>query len=397
VSRIFVFLIAAIAAQAVEPPRASDAREYELATQAAAAPDPEARLKSLAAWRSEYPETALEPQRRRLEMQARQLAGQPEESVSAAERVLELEPDDFAAQYLIASLAPAVAAKDPAAVDKGRRAARALLESGIDRQFQTRPADVRESRWTEMRQLVENRARLTLGWSALEQKRFVDAEQELTTLLATDPTSAQASYWLATALLAQKSPDKNDAAFFALARAAAQTGPGSLPEADRRSIRDYLEKLYRSYTGDAEGLAGLLAQAADQALPPEGMPRIQSKAERDAREEQRRRRESPKLYVFLDLRDALLGEGSASVWKDFQGKLSPQFELYVLRNEPEQRPLRLFLSSRPDGETEVVLNLQNRRRTPIRKGAPVVVEGVARTLKAAPFQLTLSDGRVLGP
>lgn len=396
-SRIFVFLIAAIAAQAVEPPRASDAREYELATQAAAAPDPEARLKSLAAWRSEYPETALEPQRRRLEMQARQLAGQPEESVSAAERVLELEPDDFAAQYLIASLAPAVAAKDPAAVDKGRRAARALLESGIDRQFQTRPADVRESRWTEMRQLVENRARLTLGWSALEQKRFVDAEQELTTLLATDPTSAQASYWLATALLAQKSPDKNDAAFFALARAAAQTGPGSLPEADRRSIRDYLEKLYRSYTGDAEGLAGLLAQAADQALPPEDMPRIQSKAERDAREEQRRRRESPKLYVFLDLRDALLGEGGASVWKDFQGKLSPQFELYVLRNEPEQRPLRLFLSSRPDGETEVVLNLQNRRRTPIRKGAPVVVEGVARTLKAAPFQLTLSDGRVLGP
>lgn len=394
-SRIVVLLIAAIAAQAVEPPRAADAREYELATQSATLPDPSERLKSLAAWRSEYPETALEPQRRRLQMQALQAAGKAAESIAAAEGVLELEPDDFAAQYLIASLTPAVAAKDPAAVDKGRRAAQALLESGIHRQFQERPTEVPQTRWAEMQEQVEGRARLTLGWSALEQERHAEAERELVILLEANPTSAQASYWLATALLAQKSPDKNNAAFFSLARAAAHTGPGSLPEADRHSIRDYLEKLYRSYTGDVEGLDDLLAQAADQALPPKNMPRILSKEEREAIEEKRRRRSSPKLYVYLDLRDVLLSDAGAAVWKEFQGKLSPEFELFVLRNEPEQRPLRLFLASRPDGEVEVVLNLQNRKREPIRKGARVVVEGVAQSLETSPFRLTLSDGRVL--
>lgn len=398
-SRILICLLFAAllqaAQQTAEPPRASDAREYELATQAASASDPEARLKSLETWRKEYPETALEPQRRRLEMQAYQSAGRIADAVAAAEKVLEIDDDDFAAEYLIASLAPAVVGTDPGAAEKGRRAAGRLLKTGIERQFETRPDGVDAARWAEMRRLVENRARLTLGWAALQSKDLGEAERELTTLLENDPNSAQASYWLATALLGQKSPEKNDAALFALARAAAYEGAGALPENDRRSVGEYLRKVYASYAGTEDGLDELLALARDQALPPEDMPRILSKPEREAAAEEERRRENPELYAFLDLREALTSERGAAMWADFRGKVSPEFALYVVAGEPAQRPLRLLLASESGGEVELVLELENRRRTPIAAGSRIVVEGVAKELATSPFQLTLNGGRVL--
>lgn len=398
-SRILIYLFFAVLSQAAqqtaEPPRASDAREYELATHAAAASDPETRLKSLETWRKEYPETALEPQRRRLEMQAYQAAGRVAEAVAAAEKVLEIDVDDFAAEYLIASLAPALAGADSGAVEKGRRAAGRLLQTGIERQFDARPDAVDAARWAEMRRLVENRARLTLGWAALQSKDLGEAERELTTLLEDDPSSAQASYWLATALLGQKSPEKNDAALFALARAAAYAGAGALPEADRRSVGEYLRKVYTSYTGTEDGLDGLLALARDQALPPKDMPRILSKSERDAMAEEKRRRENPELYAFLDLRDALMSERGAAMWADFRGKVSPELALFVVAGEPAQRPLRLLLASEPGGEVALVLELEKRRRTPVAAGSRIVVEGVARELETSPFRLTLEGGRVL--
>ena len=74
------------------------------------------------------------------------------------------------------------------------------------------------------------------------------------------------------------------------------------------------------------------------------------------------------------------------------GKLTPRMGLYVVSASPPERPATINLTSEPGGRTEVVLNLENRRRTGVRTGSLLTIDGVASGLVREPFRLTLTDG-----
>ncbi|MCB1021485.1 MAG: tetratricopeptide repeat protein, partial [Acidobacteria bacterium] len=235
----------------------------------------------------------------------------------------------------------------------------------------------------------------TLGWLAMERKQPAEAQAALERALAVDPESAQASYWLAQSVLAQRDPGKNELAFFSLARAATLTGPGELPAESREQIRAYLEKTYQAFAGTLDGLDEIERLAGLSALPPAEMPRVRSAAEREDDARRAFCAEKPLACVYENLRTALTGPGGEQTWADLQGKVSPQMELYVVGNEPADRPLALRLSPVKGGKAEVVLKLENRLRAPVPAGRAVKVEGVARGLGREPFLLTLEGGRVL--
>jgi hypothetical protein len=69
--------------------------------------------------------------------------------------------------------------------------------------------------------------------------------------------------------------------------------------------------------------------------------------------------------------------------------------LIVLGSEPAERPKTIRLTSTEGGNTEVVLNLENRLRTGVRAGSELKFEGVAAGLTKAPFRLTLNDGKIV--
>lgn len=400
-SRIGCWILAGLAVAAllaaVEAPRAQDAREYELVQQALAERSPAKRLKTLEAWSSGYKETALAKVRAQLYLQTYREAGKTAEAIEAAERLLEVAPGDFAARYALVSLAPVLGSIEDAALARAETAAEALLDGGIEAQFDAdkRPENVPAQSWEKARVESHAGSLRTLGWIAMQRKQHTKAEARLTEALEVEPASAQTSYWLAQSILAQRDPNKNEAAFFSLARAATLEGEGALPAESRAQIRAYLYKVYEGFAGTADGLDTFERLAAASALPPAGLPQVLSAEERGILERERFCKENPAVCAYLDLRDALVGVGGASVWAELKGKLTPKLKLYVVANEPADRPLALRLSSEKGGEAEVVLKLQNRLREAIPVGRAVAFEGVAERLVRSPFLLTLGQGRVL--
>jgi tetratricopeptide (TPR) repeat protein len=382
---------------AQDAPRAKDEREYALVQQALAERDAAKRLETLRDWSKEYEDSALVKLRAQLYLQAYREAGRTSDAVGAAEILIEMAPEDFAARYTLASLAPALGEISEPALGRAERAARALIGGGIERQFEQgkRPDGVSAEAWEKARRETQATSLRTLAWIAMQRKQHAEAEARLLESLEIDPASAQASYWLAQSALAQRDPAKNELAFFSLARAAARTGPGALPADSREKIDAYLEKIYLAFAGTLEGLEELTLLAAETALPPEGMPRILSGAERKAIEEEQLCKAKPLECAYRKLRFALEGEGGEAVWSDLRGKVTPQMRLFVVANEPADRPLELRLSATKGGETEVVLRLENRRREAVPIGRAVTVEGVATGLERSPFRLTLEQGRVV--
>ncbi|MEZ5393584.1 MAG: tetratricopeptide repeat protein [Bryobacterales bacterium] len=369
-----LFLVAALAAglaSAEEAPRAQDTREYELVQGTLGERDPAKRLATLETWRQEYPSTALGEMRAKLYLQTYREAGRHADAVAAAERVLELAPEDFAAHYTLASLAPALGSIDEADRARAERSARELLDGGIATQFDlsNKPTGVTADAWESARVQSEAASLRTLGWLAMERKQPAEAQSELERALRIDPTSAQASYWLAQSVLAQRDPGKNELAFFSLARAATLTGPGELPAESREQIRAYLQKTYQAFAGTLDGLDEIERLAALSALPPAEMPRVRSAAEREDDAHRAFCTDKPLACVYENLRAALTGPDGPQTWAELQEKVTPQIELYVVGNEPADRPLALRLSPQKGGKAEVVLELSNRLRGRFPPGA----------------------------
>ncbi len=386
--------VAIAAVAAAEPPRAKDEREYALVQRALAEKDVAKRLETLRAWTDEYAHTDLAVLRAQLYLRAFREASDTPRAIGAAERVLALEPDDFGAHYALASLAPVSGAADEPALRRAEQAARSLLESRIEARFHAdnRPPEVSAEAWHNAARQARAASLRTLGWVAMQRSRHAAAEARLVDALGVEPASAQTSYWLAQSIMAQRDPEKNEAAFFSLARAAVLTGPGELPEASREQIHAYLRKVYRDYAGTLDGLQDFERLATEHALPPRETPRVLSEEQRKAIEEEAFCEQRPLECAYRRLREGLDGEG---VWTDLQGKRTPRMRLYVVANEPPERPLALRLAPTKDGRAEVLLRLANRRRSPLPRGTLATFEGVATSLRRQPFLLTLEQGRLV--
>ena len=382
---------------AEESPQAKDEREYALAQQALAEHDAAKRLETLGTWSQEYTETSLGKLRAQLYLQAYREAGRTPDAVEAAEKLLKMAPEDFSALYTLASFAPALGDVSDGALDRAERAAHALLDGGIEAQFDAakRPESVSAEAWGNARRESRATSLRTLGWIAMQRKQHAEAEGRLVESLKVEPESAQASYWLAQSVLAQRDPAKNELAFFSLARASALTGAGALPAESREKIQAYLKKTYQAFAGTLDGLDELQRLAADTPLPPESMPRILSAEERQVQEAKQFCEAKPLECAYRTLRSALEGQGGEGVWTDLRGKVTPPMRLYVVGNEPAERPLALRLAPTKGGKAEVVLQLENRLREALPVGRAVTVEGVAAELARHPFLLTIAQGKIV--
>jgi hypothetical protein len=373
-----------------------DQQEYELISKAfAKETTPQERLQYLDEWQQKYPETAFDVDRARLFMVSYHQTNQGAKALEAAKGFLEKAPDDFAALYLITSLTPFVPDTTEQHWADADKASNALLAGGIEKQFAAanKPAGTDQAQWDSDKQQAIANAHQTLGWTAMQRKEHVKAEEAFKRSLQANPNSAQVSYWLGQEVSAQADPDKNELALFSFARAATYDGPGALTPQGRQQLDDYLVKVYSKYTGTDEGLAELKALAKSQPLPPSDLE-IESAEVRRFQAEQQRRKADPLLYKFLDLKTTLLSAKGDATWGNLRGKLTPEMSLYVISAD-SARPTTINLSSQQGGAVEVVLDLENRLRSAPRVGSKVRFEGVASSLTKSPFRLGLTDGKVL--
>ncbi len=384
---VCALLLAASAAfpapQEAAEKKPKDMAEYELINKTMKEADPATKLQLLAEWKEKYPESEFKEDRLQMVMQTNQQAGKLAEAIAAAKEVLAEHPGDFAANFTIASLTPALNSTAADVLSAGEKAASALISGG-------KPTTLSDEQWNSVKGQIMMTCHQTLGWIHMQRKDNVKAESEFKTVLGMNPNSGQISYWLGNVVLAQGDPDKNELALFSFARACVYDGEGALPADGRKQVCDYLSTVYDKYAGTQDGLDNLKQAAMKQPLPPAGLT-IESASVRAFKAEEARRKANPLLYKFIDLRDALTGSKGDATWSDLQGKMSPQMELYVLGSDSD-RPQVLNLGSKADGPVEVVLNLENRLRAAPGRGSKVKFEGVASSLTKSPFKLTLTGG-----
>ncbi len=367
--------------------RPKDQAEYELINKTFKEADPATKIQLLSEWKEKYPESDYKDDRLRLFMRTHQAAGANDETIAAAKDVLAEFPGDFEANFTIATLTPALGSTDASVLATGEEAASSLISSG-------KPATLSDAQWDQVKGQVLTTSHQTLGWIHMQRKDNVKAEGEFVEVLGMNPTLAQVSYWLGNVVLGQGDPDKNELALFSFARAAAYTGEGALPDAGRNQVNEYLTNVYEKYAGTTEGLDDLKAVALTQPLPPDDLV-IESASVRAFKAEEKARADNPKIYAFMDLRDTLTGANGDSTWGSLQGKLTPKgMALYVLGSD-SARPSVVNLGSSPDGDIEVVLNLENRLRAAPARGTKLEFEGVASRLTKEPFRLTLTSAKVL--
>ena len=394
----FVLLMttAAVPQEEKKAKQVKDQQEYDLINSAIGEADPVKKIQVLDQWKEKYLQSDYAEDRMRMYMVSYQQSNQPAKAVEMATELLKVVPSDFSANYSIALLTPFLGLTTPHVLSEGDKAAKALLDGAIEKQFvaANKQPQVSQADWDNAKRQAVTSSYQTLGWSAMQRQDNVAAEEQFKKLLELNPSAGQVSYWLGDVVLKQGNPNKNELALFSLARAAVYEGPGALPPDSRQQVDDYLTKVYTKYTGTEEGLMEIKQIAKTQALPSVDL-KIESADVRAFKKEQVARKNNPLLYRFIDLKANLTGANGARVWGSLNGKLTPAMQLYVVSAVPPERPQALRLSSKRGGPVEVVLNLANRLRTGVRSGRAIRFEGVATNISRTPFRLTLGDGKLL--
>ena len=390
-----LLMVAAVAIPNPQDKQYKDRAEYDIITKVYGEADPANKLALLDEWKQKYPETDYNLERARFYLDSYQKTGQTAEAVGAAKDLLALVPGDFTANYVITLYSPYLGRADDEVIADGTTAANAVLEA-IPTQFGTKPDTVPQDAWDNARTGAEASAHLTIGWGQMQKKDNTSAEESFSTVLKLDPSRGQVSYWLGQVVLAQNDVSKYDLAFFSFARAAIYDGPNAMPPEGRAQVSDYVQNMLKKNYGDESFelyWPKFEEMAKMGALPAERLE-LKSTQQLQFEAEQKSRKENPLLWVYKDLRTALTGAQGDATWSRLSGALAPEMRLYVVSASPPERPATVNLSSEPGGAIEVVLNLENRRRTGLRSGTMITIDGVAAGLRRDPFRLTLNDGKI---
>jgi len=363
-----------------------DRAEYDLFEAARKEPDPKKKLDALNTWKQKYPATDYEEERLLMFTQTYQQLGDAAHMYDSALALLQKNPNNIQGLYFITTLTTSMADTSPAKLANGEKYAKALLEAVGTLK---KPENMAQEAWNKELDALRVVAHMTLGWVAMQRKNYAAAEEEFRQVLKMNPNNGQASYWLATVIIAQRNPDKQSEAFFHFARAGHYTGEGAMPEAGRKQVAEYLNKIYVSFHGDDSGLTDLIAMAQKSAFPPPGL-KIKSKEEIAFEREEELKKKDPELALWLNLKKLLTApDGEQYFANSMRNTKVTGLRGYLVSATPPDRPntLVLALSERGGrGEVTVVLDQPFRYSAP--RGTPLRFEGVAKSFTKEPFMLT---------
>ena len=396
-----LLLAAAVATPSPQEQKArttKDQKEFELATatrNSAQSGDFAAALKALKEWEAYHPESDYKDDWPNTYLQLYVQLQDHENTIAAAKRLLEKDPKNFTAHYYSMRAANALGDKAPEglAVEAAGNTLEALKsQAGLN---------------DEQKQALEVEARDTQARSYAASGDLAKAEQSYRALVQLRPNAAAYSYQLGDMLRQQgvaankadnrqKFEELYAAAIYSLTRALAIEGEGALAAGSRGQIEDFVKKRYEEFTGSTEDMDRVMELAKANPLPPAGytLKSITARDEERLAAEEAFRKANPFLAQYMTLKDSLLGEQGDTIWGSLKASLTPEMAGYVVGMD-SARPQVLSISSKPDGETEVVLNLENRLRAAPGRGSKIKYEGVASNLTKDPFKLTLTSGKLL--
>jgi len=389
---IGIGVTAAIAQTQEKKPQWKDGQaEYNLYEAANKATDPAKKLAALDAWKAKYPESDFKDMRLASYLLTYRALNQAAKMVETAKEILVSHPKDVNALMWLAILTESMP-PTPDSLDTGEKAAKALPDAEV-------PAGVTPQVWEKVKQDLTALSHKTLGFIALQRKQYETAEQEYTKVLEMNPVTpcsipvcilqAQISQLLGNTIIAEKKPERYSEALYHLARAASLTGPGALPDANKKQVDAFLVKAYNTYHGpDDAGLKDLRALAVTQPMPPAGF-KIKNKNEIEAENAAKFAADNPQLALWKGIKDSLMAADGEQYFTDkLKGTAPPKLKGKLVSTKPAIRPKELLLDLDGGDNAEVTLKLETALPGKADKGTEIQFEGVPTAFTKDPFMLT---------
>jgi tetratricopeptide (TPR) repeat protein len=372
--------------QAAQPKWKDGQTEYNMFAAAKNETDAKKKLALINAWKEKYPETEFKLVRLQLYLNAYQQLNDIPKLLATLNEMMALDPKDLTVMSPFMYYTMASNDTTPEALDKANKVANAALAN-----LDNKPASVSDEQWPQAKKQIEALAHKTLGWTAMQSKKWDVAEQEFGKSLQIDPNQGEVDYWLGNSLRAAKTPEKISQALFYYARAATYDGPGSLTPQGRQQLDDYLRKAYNSYHGqDDAGLNQLKTMAKSQAAPPPDF-KIKTANEIAVEKEEEFKKTNPELALWMGVKKMLTGpEGKQYFDSQMKGAAVPALKGKLISAKPAVHSKELVVGVADPNTPEVTLKLD----TPL-KGKPEIgdefeFEGVPTAFDPDPFMVTFN-------
>ena len=350
----------------------------------------------LNSWKEKYPTSAFALQRQEFYCQTYAAMNQPQKVMEACNETLQVDPKDLTALFLMAQ--NVLALNKPGDLALGEKAANGLL-TNLDTFFDPakKPTTTTDAQWAQAKTQTETLAHTALGWIALQKKDNETAEKEFAQSLKLTPNNAQVSYWLGTAILAQKKPERQSEALYHFARAASlDQSQGGFNAQARQSIDTYFVNAYNQYHGqDAEGLKHLREQAKAQPFPPADF-KIENVAEVKLRKEEEFKKNNPALALWMNLKQALTAaDGEQYFTNNMKGAEVPggaggvqTFKGKLISSKPALHPKELVLSIGDGTTPDATLVLDAPLPGKAEPGIEIEFAGVPTAYTKDPYNIT---------
>lgn len=398
VGAALVSSLAALSAQEKKKPDWKDPAEYDLYKPITQTQDPKVWLESLDKWTKQYPQSELAEIRRQLYLETYRQLGRTRDAYNAAVEVLRDNPNSLFALTTIVGSVYQLKPASTADLDVAERATTTIL-ANLDGIYakENRPPEMTDADAAKAKPEMKVFAQKTAGWIDWTRKDFPRAEVELGKALDLDPKQGQVAYWLADAMLEQNktNPEKQAAALYYFARAAAYDGTGSLPAEDRKNLASYLNRAYVRYHGSEQGLAELMLNAKANPVPPSGFQiKSATQIEKERIEaEEMFDKTHPERALWKDLKAALTAaSGDAYFETNMKDALVPRLKGKLVAMSPALKPRELVLAIE-NSAGDVTLKLDGTLAGKMEPGGEIEFEGIAKSFTKDPFMVTFETER----
>ena len=377
-------------------PQWKDRAEYDLFNTIVKEQTPAKKIELLNSWKEKYPTSAFGIQRQDMYCQTYAAMNQPQKVMEACNESLQADPKDLTALFLMAQ--NVLALNKPEDLALGEKAANGLL-TNLDTFFDPakKPTTTTDAQWAQAKTQTETLAHTALGWIALQKKDNETAEKEFALSLKSTPNNAQVSYWVGTAILAQKKPERQSEALYHFARAASlDQSQGGFNAQARQSIDTYFVNAYNRYHGqDPEGLKALREQAKAQPFPPAGF-KIENVEELKAKNEEEFKKKNPGLALWMNLKQALTAaDGDQYFNNNMKGAEVPggaggvqTFKGKLISSKPALHPKELILSIGDGTTPDATLVLDAPLPGKAEPGIEIEFAGVPTAVTKDPYNIT---------
>ena len=369
--------------------------EYNAYVGAIQQTDPAAKISGLEAFLQQYPQSVMKEDALEALMGAYQQSGNADKMMDAAQRLLQVNPDNVRALALLAytKRAAAQAGQNP---QQNLQDAQQYGQKGLQAldKFQ-KPEGVSDADYEKLKKEMSGIFNSAVGLGALQGKDFPTAQKSLRAAADVSPNDFSIVYPLALAYLQSNPPDIVNGSWFA-ARAA---GIAPSPQLAQQ-IEKYGKSQYTKYHGSDQGWTDVMAAAKSQPTQPAGFTITQYIPPTPAQQAADLVKSKPPKEMSFAEWELVLSAGAQTdadtVWNVIKG-VPLQMEGQVIHAESTKIEIAASSDDIDQKRADIILTMAGPipARLMPKDGSTLDFEGVPTSYTPSPFVMTMEKGALL--